>query len=605
MADAEDGASLLSTKSVNASPDTINKLVMRLRALTFKLLPVEVPPESISEPMSRIVTPEVVKVYQDAAGDFGEALPYCLLRARQTFSRDAERNAADYDENIGRATTCEVLARRITHLVPPDRLMAVMSTRYRYRQTDGDLSGPSSALESAIDQHCTIFLSSSEAQHVINALWQGDWVQINNENGDIDYIPYREIQSSHYLGRLDPSRMAVPRYQNLFRIAVWFIFLGVYSQAVQQPVEGFDPTHNFDIWEGLLYSMALAFSIEEMHRVYVTLRYFTWMAFGFWTIVSLMTDALLLIAFSLRLAGLWITDTQLSYWYHYNSFKVLSCVAPLIWMKLITVVEGYKYIGTMTICVARMLRESVIFFGFLCVLLAGFVQGMYALDAADGTQEPNLSIVDILLQGLMQAPDFDKPTGGAFGKVMYYMWMLVTTIIMLNILISLFSSAYEDIVDNAEAQYLAFFAGKTVGMIRAPDTFVYPAPFNLIEAFLVAPFEPFVSEKTYASINRAVMSVIFFIPLMGIALYEASLRKDGPKFMHGWMRSLEAEDDENAEEHADPDVDEDGMVISKVLYADLVKRLPDTARSTEAALSDEIRKLQTQLDDLVKRLDTR
>lgn len=44
-------------------------------------------------------------------------------------------------------------------------------------------------------------------------------------------------------------------------------------------------------------------------------------------------------------------------------------------------------------------------------------------------------------------------------------------------------------VDDAEAQYLAFFASKTVGMIRAPDSYVYPAPFNLVELFLVSPFE--------------------------------------------------------------------------------------------------------------------
>lgn len=45
------------------------------------------------------------------------------------------------------------------------------------------------------------------------------------------------------------------------------------------------------------------------------------------------------------------------------------------------------------------------------------------------------------------------------------------------------------VIDDAEAQYLAFFASKTVGMIRAPDSYVYPAPFNLIEAFLIAPLE--------------------------------------------------------------------------------------------------------------------
>jgi hypothetical protein len=35
----------------------------------------------------------------------------------------------------------------------PGRLMSIMSTRYRYREFDGDSSNPSSALEFAIDQH--------------------------------------------------------------------------------------------------------------------------------------------------------------------------------------------------------------------------------------------------------------------------------------------------------------------------------------------------------------------------------------------------------------------------------------------------------------------
>jgi hypothetical protein len=44
-------------------------------------------------------------------------------------------------------------------------------------------------------------------------------------------------------------------------------------------------------------------------------------------------------------------------------------------------------------------------------------------------------------------------------------------------------------VDDAEAQYLAFFAAKTISMVRAPDSYVYPAPFNLIEVFLISPLE--------------------------------------------------------------------------------------------------------------------
>lgn len=50
-------------------------------------------------------------------------------------------------------------------------------------------------------------------------------------------------------------------------------------------------------------------------------------------------------------------------------------------------------------------------------------------------------------------------------------------------------STNDQVVDDAEAEYMTFYAGKTVSMIRAPDSYVYPAPFNLVEVFFVAPFE--------------------------------------------------------------------------------------------------------------------
>lgn len=70
--------------------------------------------------------------------------------------RDGYLNPPDYDESLCRATACEVLARRIIHTLPADRLESVMSSRFRYRESDGDASAPTSALETAIDQHCTV-----------------------------------------------------------------------------------------------------------------------------------------------------------------------------------------------------------------------------------------------------------------------------------------------------------------------------------------------------------------------------------------------------------------------------------------------------------------
>lgn len=57
---------------------------------------------------------------------------------------------------------------------------------------------------------------------VINSLWRGDWIQQNNDKNDIDYVPYRPERHSFW-DHLDPSRLSVPRYQNWFRVRVWWI----------------------------------------------------------------------------------------------------------------------------------------------------------------------------------------------------------------------------------------------------------------------------------------------------------------------------------------------------------------------------------------------
>lgn len=175
---------------------------------------------------------------------------------------------------------------------------------------------------------------------------------------------------------------------------------------------------------------------------------------------------------------------------------------------------------------------------------------------------------------------------------LWYRWSAVTAIILLNVLISLFASAYSEVVDDAEAQYLAFFASKAIGMIRAPDSFVYPAPFNLIEIFLVAPFELIpklqLDTKTYAQLNRYVMVTIFFIPLSMIAFYEAAAGSHKHTRMYTWLQG-ENEGDEDYPETRDPDVDEDGLKISKVPFEELIKVFPDTHQSTEANIIKEVK----------------
>ncbi|WVF67133.1 hypothetical protein IAT40_001878 [Kwoniella sp. CBS 6097] len=605
----EDQRSILSARSVLPEPDTVTKLVKRCRALILRLLPVEVELSQISDATSSIITPEVIESFAKAGGDFGEAVPFCLLRAKATFMKEAYANPADYDENLCRGTAAEVLARRIVHNLAVDRLESVMSTRYRYRESDGDESAPTSALETAIDQHCTIFLSSSEAQHVVNSLWRGDWVQKNNENMDIDYVPYEKEESNRFWDHLNPQRLSVPRYQTMFRVVVWFIFLWVYSQSVQSPLDTLDPERNWDAFEIILYLMAFSFFLEEIVKMFKIIRIANrpLATIGFWTVVNLLTDGLLLSAFALRVAGLTLDSSKekQAELLHFRSFQVLACVAPLIWMKLLTVFDGYKTVGTLQVVVTRMLRESTIFFILLGIMAIGFVQSLYALDAADGETGGGGMVVNNLIQALLGSPDFESPSerfGYPFGLIIFYGWNFVSTIILVNVLIALFGSAYSDITDNETEEYLLFFAHKTIDLIRAPDSYVYPAPFNLVEAVFIAPLEYILPTEWYISLNRFVMSTIFFVPLVIIAFFESQIAHSRSQRLRAYF-SGPPPDEEGDPKVEDPVCDDDDEgEITKVKFEELIKVFPNTALTESAVVHREIKVMREQLDRLEKLL---
>ena len=91
-------------------------------------------------------------------------------------------------------------------------------------------------------------------------------------------------------------------------------------------------------------------------------------------------------------------------------------------------------------------------------------------------------------------------------------------IVLLNILIALYNSSYEDIYENADEEYLALFAQKTMQFVRAPDENVYIAPFNIIEIFISGTMEWWMNKTTYEFINDCVMGFIYS-PLLLVAAY--------------------------------------------------------------------------------------
>lgn len=189
-----------------------------------------------------------------------------------------------------------------------------------------------------------------------------------------------------------------------------------------------------------------------------------------------------------------------------------------------------------------MMKESLIFFALLFFVLVGFFQGFIGLDLVDAQQDKTFFILTSMANAIMSSPDFTGFDNFAppFGLVLFYLFTFVIMVVLLNILIALYNTSYEDISSNSTDEYMALFAQKCLTFVRAPDENVFIPPFNLIEIVgLILPFEWWLGKHRYEKLNNVVMGIIYAPLLTVTALLEQT---DAKRVM--WNRRRGEEDDD-------------------------------------------------------------
>jgi hypothetical protein len=198
----------------------------------------------------------------------------------------------------------------------------------------------------------------------------------------------------------------------------------------------------------------------------------------------------------------------------------------------------------------------------------------------------------------MGSPEFDQWDRFAppFGLILYYIYNFIIIVILLNVLIALYNSAYEDVTDNAIDEYLALFSQKTLQFVRAPDENVFIAPFNLIELFgLVLPFEWWMSDKQYERLNDYVMGVLYS-PLLLVTAYLETKTARTVRFNR---KRHEADDDtiEEWEQMAD-EFDIEGSGWGKRVQESAPNVVTDAALVELKELKEDMKELKAMLKAL-------
>ncbi|KIW87249.1 uncharacterized protein Z519_12152 [Cladophialophora bantiana CBS 173.52] len=519
----------------------VTKVALRLKYQIEEVIPIELPEEKVIAANSSVITQKVVQTAKEAGGtDYAACVVYCLLVCKRWFTRQANLELWDADLHHVRAKACEMIAKRIIEAEDDQEYLMqdILLKRYSVLRKEEE-TVPQNVIERAVDLHCLIVIGSSGYQKCVKYLWRG-WIHQDDKDPG-RFVFYKDRDNTNYWVHLNPDRMRTPLYQNALQISISVLYLALYTGAVNTVNEDGD----LDVVEGILYVMTLGFICDEIGKFWkVGIWYF-----GFWNAFNNCLYALLTASFIIRMIALGHSpDENDDKRRQLNrlGYHIFCVAAPMFWGRLLLYLDTFRFFGAMLVVLKVMMRESIIFFALLLVVCVGFLQAFIGLNQVEGNASITSFIITAMANSVMQSPDFEGFDNYAhpFGLILYYIFTFVVMVILLNILIALYNSAYEDITQNAIDEYMAMFAQKTLQFVRAPDENVFIAPFNLIELFfLVIPFEWWMSPYHYERLNNYVMGVIYSPLLLITAGLEAvdarSVRSN---------RSRGEEDDDTVEE---------------------------------------------------------
>lgn len=135
----------------------------------------------------------------------------------------------------------------------------------------GKETPPANAIEMAVDLHAILVIGSSGYQKCIRYLWKG-WL-VQDDSQPANFVPMRHKANTEYWVHFNPDRMRAPRYQNALQIAISFVFLALYTVAINT----INKSGELDIIESVLYIFTAGFIFDEITKLWKdrsTLAYF-------------------------------------------------------------------------------------------------------------------------------------------------------------------------------------------------------------------------------------------------------------------------------------------------------------------------------------------
>ncbi len=102
----------------------------------------------------------------------------------------------------------------------------------------------------------------------------------------------------------------------------------------------------------------------------------------------------------------------------------------MFYLRLLLYLDNIRFFGAMLVVLKVMMKESLIFFALLTIIVVGFLQAFIGMDEVDDNRAVTGFILQAMANAVMQSPDFEGFENFAppFGIVLYYIFTFVVMV---------------------------------------------------------------------------------------------------------------------------------------------------------------------------------
>ncbi|CCG81622.1 Putative uncharacterized protein [Taphrina deformans PYCC 5710] len=380
------------------------------------------------------------------------------------------------------------------------------------------------ALEIAIVAEAKHFTSAQIVQDTLLKIWHGEIIfwddiskhgkkkaQFYNKNKDVKFCNF--------------ARLRVPQYAFIIESFNFFILAALYLLVVV------DREYRTLGWiEVILALWFLGFTYQEYDQFREAGKVSFYLANPFnYFDLGMIVVALAWIV--LRVVGVARQDPSLVG----QSYDVLSLQGVLLVPRLFSFLSLSPYFGTLFPCLRRLVTDFLKFLVLIVALYAGFLVTFSILGRNKySVYEVSWLLTKIFFGSTYLGFDAMRNLHPIYGPPLMIIFVTFSSILLTTALISILSSSFRTVMDNARNEYNHLFATTCLESSKSDHMVILTPPFNLLGLLLVRPLRLFLPSNhiVLRSVKIWILRLTHFPYVLLFSLYEASPFAPTPSEIH-------------------------------------------------------------------------